>query len=102
MNDISTPTRNLLLLKTVSKGTADLLHIPYNKSQAPKIFWFYKQKLRKCTTAITIQTIYNFLIFNVWLPSASALHYGYLYQMLMYNRDQYVFLICKYIWIRMH
>jgi len=50
-----------------------------------------------------IQTIHNFLIFvNVWLPSASALHYGYLRQILMYNRDQYVFLICKYIWIRMH
>jgi len=31
-----------------------------------------------------IQTIYNFLIFvNVWLPSASALHYGYLCQMLI-------------------
>jgi len=23
-------------------------------------------------------------------------------QILMYNRDQYVFLFCKYIWIRMH
>jgi len=88
MNDIFTLTRNLLLLKTVSKGMADLLRIPRNKNQAPKIFEIYKQKLHKCTTAIMIQTIYNFLTYvNVWLPSASALHCGYLCQILMYNRD---------------